>query len=62
MTMERTMDQVLPAPTLLTPTKWCVVRKQKERYLIYNSRTDEMHLVPPILATTCISYATALTR
>jgi hypothetical protein len=42
------MHQALPAPTLLTATKWCVVRKQKERYLIYNSHTDEMHLVPPI--------------
>lgn len=42
------MDQALPAPIVLTPTRWCVVRKQKERYLIYNSRTDEMHLIPPI--------------
>ena len=25
----------------------CVVRQQKEGYLFYNSRTDELHLVPP---------------
>ncbi|MCB1764502.1 MAG: PqqD family protein [Candidatus Competibacteraceae bacterium] len=27
-------------------TRWCVARPQKEQYLLYNSRTDEMHLVP----------------
>lgn len=26
---------------------WVVVRPQKGRYLFYNSRTDEMHLIPP---------------
>ncbi len=29
-------------------TSWCVVRPQEQHYLIYNSRTDELHLVPPV--------------
>lgn len=33
--------------TILQPTEWSVARPQKEGYLFYNSRTDEMHLVPP---------------
>jgi radical SAM protein with 4Fe4S-binding SPASM domain len=32
--------------TVLQPTSWCVVRPQKDQHLVYNSRTDEMHLVP----------------
>lgn len=31
---------------VLQPTSWSVVRPQKDEYLVYNSRTDEMHLVP----------------
>lgn len=26
---------------------WVVVRPQKGEYLFYNSRTDELHLIPP---------------
>lgn len=33
--------------TILEPTPWCVVRKQNPDHLFYNSRTDELHLVPP---------------
>ena len=32
--------------TVLQSTSWCVVRPQKDQHLVYNSRTDEMHLVP----------------
>jgi hypothetical protein len=32
--------------TVLQPTSWCVTRPQKDQHLVYNSRTDEMHLVP----------------
>lgn len=28
-------------------TPWCVVRPQEYRYLIYNTRSDELHLIPP---------------
>lgn len=28
-------------------TSWVVVRPQRDSYLFYNSRTDELHLVPP---------------
>lgn len=41
------MNTALRESAILRPTTWCVVRKQKQQYLIYNSRTDEMHLVPP---------------
>ncbi|HZR82556.1 MAG TPA: PqqD family peptide modification chaperone [Candidatus Binatia bacterium] len=27
-------------------TPWCVIRPQEDRYLIYNTRSDELHLVP----------------
>jgi hypothetical protein len=40
-----TADPVI-RDTVLQPTSWCVVRPQKSRHLVYNSRTDEMHLVP----------------
>lgn len=32
---------------VLKPTKWCIAREQKGGFLFYNSRTDELHLVPP---------------
>jgi hypothetical protein len=41
------MNAELSAGTVLQPTPWCTVREQEERYLIYNSRTDELHLMPP---------------
>ena len=38
-----------PGPdTVLCPTIWCVVRAQREEYLVYNSRTDELHLISPL--------------
>jgi Coenzyme PQQ synthesis protein D (PqqD) len=33
--------------TIFEPTGWVVVRPQKGNYLFYNSRTDELHLIPP---------------
>jgi hypothetical protein len=32
--------------TIFEPTPWVVIRPQKDSYLFYNSRTDEMHLIP----------------
>jgi hypothetical protein len=37
---------LLPA-TILQPVEWCVARPQKDGHLLYSSRSDEMHLVPP---------------
>lgn len=34
--------------TVLCPTTWCVVREQRDEYLVYNSRTDELHLLSPL--------------
>lgn len=31
--------------TVLVPASRCIVREQVGQYLIYNARTDEMHLV-----------------
>lgn len=39
--------QVSPE-TVLCPTTWCVVREQRDEYLVYNSRTDELHLISPL--------------
>ena len=33
--------------TTLRATPWCVVREQENQYLVYNSRTDELHLLSP---------------
>ena len=35
------------ADTFFLRPSWVVVRPQKGQYLLYNSRTDELHLVPP---------------
>jgi hypothetical protein len=35
------------ADTVFQRAPWCVTREQEDQYLIYNVRTDEMHLVPP---------------
>ena len=40
------MEPCLPHNAVLSPTPWCVVRQQEQEHLIYNSRTDEMHLLP----------------
>ena len=37
----------LSGDSVLQPTLWCTVREQEARYLVYNPRTDELHLVPP---------------
>jgi coenzyme PQQ synthesis protein D (PqqD) len=41
------MNAELAGNVILQPTPWCTIREQEERYLVYNSRTDELHLVPP---------------
>lgn len=41
------MSAELANDVILQPTPWCTIREQEERYLVYNSRTDELHLVPP---------------
>ncbi len=33
--------------TIFDRTPWVIVRPQKGNYLFYNSRTDELHLIPP---------------
>lgn len=33
--------------TIFDHTSCVVVRPQKENYLFYNSKTDELHLIPP---------------
>ena len=40
------MDIALTRDAVPQQTGTCVVRQQKEGYLFYNSRTDELHLVP----------------
>ncbi|WP_034492496.1 HPr-rel-A system PqqD family peptide chaperone [Afifella pfennigii] len=35
------------AQTTFAPAAGVIVRRQKADYLFYNSRTDELHLVPP---------------
>ena len=41
------MNAELANDVVLQPNPWCTVREQEERYLVYNPRTDELHLVPP---------------
>jgi hypothetical protein len=41
------MTPELCPTTVLRQTDWCVVRPQEEQHVIYNSRTDELHLVSP---------------
>jgi hypothetical protein len=44
--METPSPSVSPESILL-PTPWCVVREQEDGHLLYNPRTDELHLLPP---------------
>lgn len=37
----------LSSLSVLCATPWCVAREQEDRILVYNVRTDEMHLIPP---------------
>jgi hypothetical protein len=39
--------QTITGDTVFEQTEWVVVRPQKGSYLFYNSRTDELHLIPP---------------
>lgn len=39
--------KAIASETILDRTPWVVVRPQKDNYLFYNSRTDELHLIPP---------------
>ncbi len=32
---------------ILKQTSWCISRKEEVSYFIYNSKSDEMHLIPP---------------
>ena len=41
------MSPTIALDTILTATPWCVVREQEDQYLVYNSQTDELHLLPP---------------
>lgn len=40
--------QTLSRKTVLAHTSYCTVREQEEQHLIYNTKTDEMYLVPKI--------------
>lgn len=40
------MEANLTSHAVLQQTEWSVARPRKDGYLLYNSRTDEMHLVP----------------
>jgi hypothetical protein len=42
------MMPTLTDETVLVRTPHCVVREQEDRYVVYNSRTDELHLIPPL--------------
>lgn len=37
----------LQGEAFLQQAPWCVVRPQQEGYMLYNPRTDELHLLPP---------------
>jgi len=41
------MSVELGEASILKRASCCVVRKQREEVLIYNTRTDELHLIPP---------------
>ena len=42
------MCRVLSSDTVLQPSGLCVARPQKDSYLFYHYRTDELHLGPPV--------------
>lgn len=39
-------DKKLADDVVLRQTSWCAVSEQEQQYLIYNTRTDELHLLP----------------
>jgi hypothetical protein len=41
------MRHALSSDTILQASPLCVARPQKEQYLFYHYRTDELHLVSP---------------
>lgn len=34
--------------TILVGTPHCVLREQENQYVVYNARTDELHLIPAL--------------
>jgi hypothetical protein len=34
--------------TILVGTSHCVLREQEDQYVVYNSHTDELHLIPAL--------------
>jgi len=40
-------DTVIDGRTVLRPAIRCIVREQVDQYLLYNARTDELHLLEP---------------
>lgn len=51
-------DAVIAADTVLRQTTWCVMREQRDEYLVYNPRTDELHLISPLGRYLCARVAT----
>jgi len=43
--MSTVIEARIERDTVLVPASRCILREQVGQYLIYNSRTDEMHLV-----------------
>ena len=48
MLTENAATATLSANCVLTRSAHCSIRPQGEQYLIYNSQTDELHLISPI--------------
>lgn len=42
------MMPTLTDQTVLVRTPHCVVRQQEDHSVVYNARTDELHLIPPL--------------
>lgn len=42
------MDTIELQKLVVKPTDSCIVRQQEEEYLLYNSKTDELHLLSPM--------------
>ena len=41
------MEKTLEKHNILKQTSWCTVRPQEQQYVVYNTRTDELYLLPP---------------
>jgi hypothetical protein len=42
----RNTDKKLESDIVLRQTSWCSASEQEQQYLLYNTRTDELHLLP----------------